>query len=244
MKSILAEAKPLGQTPRMEGHVLTLTGVDLVARPSGALWWPEARLLCVSDLHLAKSERIARHGGSLLPPYETVETLDRLATEIRALNPSRIVCLGDSFDDEAGPGTLSSDDTRTLLALIAGRDWIWIAGNHDPAPFVLPGSHRAELREGPLVFRHEAQKGSARGEVSGHFHPKISLDLGGRRLRRACFLADANRMILPAFGAYTGGLDCGHPVLDGLLGTDTVAVLTGSPSLRVPMTRRTDRRTG
>ncbi len=89
MKSILAEAKPLGQTPRMEGHVLTLTGVDLVARPSGALWWPEARLLCVSDLHLAKSGRIARQGGTLLPPYDTIETLDRLATEIRALNPSR-----------------------------------------------------------------------------------------------------------------------------------------------------------
>lgn len=219
----------------MDGHALTLNGIDLFARPSGALWWPEVRLLCVSDLHLAKSGRIARRGGALLPPYETVETLDRLAREIRALDPVRIVCLGDSFDDDTGADTLSDEEAGTLLALIAGRDWIWIAGNHDPAPLVLPGSHRTDLRQDRLVFRHAAQAGPVDGEISGHFHPKISLDLGGRRLRRACFLSDATRIILPAFGAYTGGLDCEHPALTGLFGTDAIAVLTGSPSVRVPM---------
>jgi DNA ligase-associated metallophosphoesterase len=227
----------------MDGHGLALSGIDLVARPSGALWWPDARLLCVADLHMGKSGRIARRAGTLLPPYETIETLDRLASEIRALNPRSVICLGDSFDDNSGAAALSGEETGSLLAHIAGRDWVWITGNHDPAPIELPGSHRAELHMGPLVFRHEARAGRVSGEISGHFHPRISLDLGGRKLRRACFLFDTDRMILPAFGAYTGGLDSEHPVLKGLFGPDAIAVLAGSPSLRVPMTRGKQPRT-
>ena len=116
---------------------VTLAGARLAARASGALWWPDERLLCVADLHLGKSERLARRGGALLPPYETAETLDRLAAEIAALAPARVVCLGDSFDDSAAGAALAPDQAARLYALAAGREWIWIAGNHDPAP----GSH-------------------------------------------------------------------------------------------------------
>ena len=140
----------------MPGQPLTLAGARLEARASGALWWPDERLLCVADLHLAKSERLARRGGTLLPPYETAETLDRLAAEIAALAPSRVVCLGDSFDDSAAGTALAPADAARLAALAAEREWIWVAGNHDPAPPPLAGRHLAELRLGPLAFRHAA----------------------------------------------------------------------------------------
>ena len=124
----------------MDEQAVTLAGARLAARASGALWWPEERLLCVADLHLCKSERLARRGGPLLPPYETAETLDRLAAEIAALAPAAVVCLGDSFDDCAAGAALDPDDAARLVALIAGRDWIWIAGNHDPAPSPCPAA--------------------------------------------------------------------------------------------------------
>ena len=148
----------------------------------------------------------------LLPPYETAETLDRLAAEIAALAPASVVCLGDSFDDcAAGAGARPRRRRRASLALIAGRDWIWIAGNHDPAPLALPGRHLAELRAGPLTFRHAALPDAAPGEVSGHYHPKLRLPVRGGAVTRPCFLADATRLILPAFGAYTGGLFAVRP---------------------------------
>ena len=184
------------------------------ARASGALWWPEERLLCVADLHLCKSERLARRGGTLLPPYETAETLDRLAAEIAALAPARVVCLGDSFDDCAAGAALAPADAARLTALMAGRDWIWLAGNHDPGPLALGGRHLAELAPRPprLPPRRPARD-AAPGEVSGHYHPKLRLPVRGGGVTRPCFLADAARLILPAFGAYTGGLHADHPTL-------------------------------
>jgi DNA ligase-associated metallophosphoesterase len=214
---------------------IRLAGAMLTARASGALWWSEARLLCVVDLHLGRSERLARRGGALLPPYETAATLDRLAAEIAQLAPARVVCLGDSFDDAACGGALGAADAGRLQALIAGRDWVWIAGNHDPAPTALPGRHLAELRLGPLAFRHAALAAAEPGEVSGHYHPKLRLPLGGHGVTRGCFLADATRVILPAFGAYTGGLWIDHPALAALLGPEARAVLTGSPCLALPL---------
>ena len=133
----------------MSGQPITLAGARLVARASGALWWPAERLLAVADLHLCRSERLARRGGALLPPYETAATLDRLAAEVAALAPTRVVALGDSFDDCAAGAAIAAADAARLTALIAGRDWTWIAGNHDPAPLALPGSHRAELAPRP-----------------------------------------------------------------------------------------------
>ncbi|MCC0067417.1 MAG: ligase-associated DNA damage response endonuclease PdeM [Rhodovulum sp.] len=225
----------------MDETSLLLAGARLVARSSGALWWPEERLLCVSDLHLGKSERIARRGGTLLPPYETAETLDRLGAEIARLAPATVLCLGDSFDDVASAGGLAEADMARLLVLMAGRDWIWIAGNHDRAdPARRPASRRAWLRA--LCFRHVALAETAPGEISGHYHPKLRLALRGRGLSRPCFLHDARRLMLPAFGAYTGGLDAGRPELAGFFGPEARAILTGSPCLALPLAATRARR--
>jgi hypothetical protein len=225
----------------MTMQALTLNGARLEARASGALWWPAERLLCVADLHLGKAERVARRGGALLPPYETAETLDRLADEIRALAPARVVCLGDSFDDDAAALALTGAESARLTALMAGRDWVWIAGNHDPGPLALAGRHLAEFRAGPLTFRHVAAGDAAPGEVSGHYHPKARFAGRNVSISRRCFLADGNRLILPAFGAYTGGMACDHPALAGLLAPDARVVLTGIPCAVVPLAALTQR---
>lgn len=219
----------------MDACPLLLAGTPVVARASGALWWPAERLLCVSDLHLGRSERLARHGGPLLPPFDTRETLDRLADEIAGLDPARIVCLGDSFDDNAAVAGLDPGDTARLMALVAGRGWTWIAGNHDPGPLELPGTLRAELALGPLVFRHAALAAARPGEVSGHFHPKLRRSVGGVTVARPCFVTDGARLVMPAFGTYTGGLAAEHPDLRGLFGMGARAILTGRPCLVLPL---------
>jgi uncharacterized protein len=212
---------------------LTLAHESLIARPSGALFWSERGILCVSDLHLGKSERMARRGGALLPPYETRETLARLEAEIEATGARTVICLGDSFDDAASLDGLDESDRLWLTRLIAGRDWVWIAGNHDSGPLEIAGSHRAEVRLGGLVFRHIAEPG-ARGEVSGHYHPKARL--AGKAWR--CFLADSARLILPAFGTFTGGLWAQDPVLTGLMQPGALALLIGGTQTRaIPMPR-------
>ena len=217
----------------MNECAVTLAGAALRARASGALWWPEAGLLCVSDLHLGKAERMARRGGPLAPPYDTEETLARLEAEVAALAPRVVVCLGDSFDDSEAARALPDAARLRLAGLMAGRRWIWIEGNHDPGPVDLGGSHLRAFTAGSLVFRHVAS--AAGGEVSGHYHPKAGIRAQGRRVRRPCFAVDGGRMILPAFGAYTGGLDVTAPDLRRLLGPGAVAILTGRPMLRVPL---------
>lgn len=221
----------------MNGHDFTLAGARLTARGSGALWWAEARLLVVSDLHLGKSERLARRGGPMLPPYETRDTLARLQAECRALEPRTVVCLGDSFDDNAAAAGLAEDAVMWLTRLMAGRRWVWIEGNHDPGPVDLGGTHLAELPEAPLVFRHIAQGGSS-GEVSGHYHPKATVHARGRQVTRACFLYDSDRVVMPAFGTYTGGLRCTDPALTGLMRAEAKAVLTGPHPAVIPMPGR------
>jgi hypothetical protein len=218
----------------MQEHPFTLAGAALVARAGGALWWPARRLICVSDLHLGKSGRIARGGGPLLPPYEVAETLDRLEAEMAALAPRAVVCLGDSFDDAAASGELDPAAQARLTVLMAGRRWIWVTGNHDPGPVALPGETRAEFALGGLTFRHAARPGAA-AEISGHWHPKTAVTLRGRRVSRPAFLIDGRRAILPAFGAYTGGLPVTHPELAGLMGPEARAVLTGRVMLPVPL---------
>lgn len=229
----------MGQSVNMLERVIDFAGVRVTARAAGSLWWAEHRLLCVADLHLAKSERIARRGGALLPPYETRETIRRLASEIAALDPAMILCLGDSFDDMAGAAALEPADRAELAALAHGRDWLWLAGNHDPAPHGIAGRCLGTLRLGPLIFRHAAAPDAERGEVSGHYHPKLRLPLRGRALARPCFLWDSRRLILPAFGAYTGGLEVGSsPELLGLLETGARAILTGEPCVILPVPDR------
>ena len=214
---------------------LDLAGAKLFALASGALWWPQQRLLCVSDLHLGKSERMARRGGGLLPPYDNLDTLQRLDDEVARLDPSTVVCLGDSFDDLAAAEALEEQARLWLARLIAGRTWVWIEGNHDPGPMKLSGQQLSELRLGPLRFRHVAEPAAAAGEVSGHFHPKAALGASGRRVRRPCFLTDGRRLILPAFGTYTGGLDVTAPELRALLGPNTRAILTGPTQVSIPV---------
>jgi DNA ligase-associated metallophosphoesterase len=213
----------------MNGYPLPLPGADLLACPTGALWWPAERVLTVSDLHLGRSERYARNGGALLPPYEVMETLSRLDADIAALSPRTVICLGDSFDDIRA-ADLTEEMSLWLTRLMAGRRWVWIEGNHDPGPLGLGGEHRAELALGPLTFRHIAVAG-ATGEVSGHYHPKVSL--AGRT--RPAFLADTRRIILPAYGTYTGGLKASAPELRSLMSADALAIVTGPRALAIPM---------
>jgi uncharacterized protein len=197
-------------------HVILLNGAQLAAEPSGALWWGEEGTLVVADLHLEKGSSFAA-GGVMLPPYDTIATLERLARSIRP-ELRRVICLGDSFHDRDGPLRLAPGDAARLAALTGSCEWIWIAGNHDPdLPSTIGGRVVADaLRLGPLVFRHIANAGPERGEVSGHYHPKASVTLRGRRFGGPCFLYDGVRLVLPAFGAYAGGLEASAPELRAL----------------------------
>lgn len=217
----------------MSGYAFTLGAARLEARASGALWWADQQLLVVSDLHLGKSQRLARRGGALLPPYETPATLARLEAELAATQARRVVCLGDSFDDVTAASELRSEDHAGLLRLMAGRDWVWIEGNHDPAPSDLGGLHQACLTLGALTLRHIAEPAVQGPEISGHYHPKARL--AGRPA--PCFLLNpkSERLILPAFGAYTGGLACDAPPLTELMqASDAVAILTGKAARAIP----------
>jgi uncharacterized protein len=218
----------------MNGHAFTLAGTNLVAMPTGALWWPSERTLVVADLHLSKSSRAARRAGAMLPPYETQDTLARLARDMAGTRPDRVICLGDSFDDAEGCLELDGSDTDTLGHLQEDRQWLWIEGNHDRAASPPGGTAGVELFLRPLLFRHIAKPG-ARGELSGHFHPKARFSARGRSISRPCFLYDAARVILPAYGTYTGGLDWTAPPLRRLFIGPACAVLTGTRAVAVPV---------
>lgn len=212
-------------------HDFHFHGADLSALPSGALHWPKLGLLIVSDLHFGKAERLARRGGSLLPPYETRATLARLDHDLERTGARTVVCLGDSFDDLDAVEGLAPEDRLWLVRLMAGRDWTWILGNHDAGPTDLGGTHRAEMHVGPLSLRHIATE--AQAEISGHYHPKARL--AGQS--RPCFLIDQSRVILPAYGTYTGGLSVADPVIASLMLPGAIAVLTGRQALAIPMPR-------
>ncbi|MGI9369812.1 MAG: ligase-associated DNA damage response endonuclease PdeM [Ruegeria sp.] len=214
----------------------SFSGQRLHAFGSGALWWPDQNLLCVSDLHLGKSERMARRGGPTLPPYETRDTLDRLTRDIERTNAETVICLGDSFDDLEALLSFDEREKAQIATLQAGRRWIWIEGNHDPGPVGLGGTHLGEWICGPLVFRHMAKPDEV-AEVSGHYHPKATLRARGRSITRSAFLYDSERLILPAYGTYTGGLHSTDAVLSALFGSDAVAILTGSEPRAMPMPR-------
>jgi DNA ligase-associated metallophosphoesterase len=183
---------------------LDVADVSLVADLSGALFWEEQRLLVVSDLHLEKGSSFAAR-GVLLPPYDTVATLGRLAAVIARHDPRMVIALGDSFHDRTAHERLSESDRDALSALQVRRDWIWISGNHDPAlPSDLGGVVATEVAIGPIAFRHEPT--GASGEIAGHLHPKARVSARGRSMERRCFACDGERAVMPAFGAYTGGL--------------------------------------
>src|SRR5581483_11198309 len=183
---------------------LDVAGISLHADLSGALFWEEQRLLVVSDLHLEKGSSFAAR-GVLLPPYDTPATLSRLAAVISRHNPKIVIALGDSFHDRSAHERLSADDRDAVAALQTGRDWIWISGNHDPMlPRDLGGIIADEVAIGPITFRHEPT--GAPGEIAGHLHPKARVSARGRSMERRCFASDGMRAVMPAFGAYAGGL--------------------------------------
>lgn len=191
---------------------LCLADAQLLLDPGGAVLWPAQRLMAVADLHLEKGTAAAAK-GSLLPPWDSAATLDRLALLVRRHTPATTVLLGDSFHDRDGAARLRPADRERLSLIGQSTSLVWVRGNHDPqAPADVPGEAVAELAIGALVFRHQAEPG-AQHEVSGHFHPKASIPTRGAVVSRPCFVADAQRLILPALGEYTGGLDVHHAAI-------------------------------
>jgi uncharacterized protein len=212
----------VAQSPPSRGrtdHAITLAGATLVADPAGALYWPDEGLLAVADLHLEKGSAFAAR-GVLLPPYDTVATLARLARLIEHYAPRLVIALGDSFHDRRGPLRMSASDHLLLKALQQGRDWVWIAGNHDPdLPDGIGGNRADVLAFGPLTFRHEPSEKAEDGEIAGHLHPVARVAQRGRAVSRRCFAGDSRRLVMPAFGAYAGGLNVRDRAIFGLFGT-------------------------
>jgi DNA ligase-associated metallophosphoesterase len=214
---------------RFEGGDLeiALNGERLVLDRSGAAWWERTRTLVFADLHFEKGSSYAR-GGQFLPPYDSHATLLRMAEVVTRRAPARIVALGDSFHDPCAAERLDRDARALLATMAKGRDFVWIAGNHDPHPPAwLGGMVTEEWREGGLVFRHEPQQGTPPGEIAGHLHPCARVAKWGRAVRRRCFAADGTRMVMPSFGAYTGGLDVGDDAIAALFGSAFHAYMLG-----------------
>jgi len=195
---------------------LGINGADIVIDHSGAMFWPAMGLLAVADLHLEKGSSFAQR-GSHLPPYDTRATITRLAEVATRYHPRHVICVGDSFHDGEAADRLADSDAADLRRLTNRCDWTWICGNHDVRPPTDWGGRIADdVVVGPLVFRHEARPRAGAGEVSGHFHPKAGFSVRGRYVSGRCFVSDGRRLILPAFGAYAGGLDVRDPAITSL----------------------------
>ncbi len=211
---------------------ITLAGTEVLLHPAGALIWPDQRTIVVADLHLEKGSSFARH-GMMLPPYDTAATLAALGDVIRQFDPHYVVALGDSFHDRDGPSRMPSIFRGELQRLQRRREWIWIAGNHDPVPpDDLDGHYLPEFAVDAFLFRHEPVLGAVRGEVAGHMHPAARVCIRGRSLRRRCFATDGERIVLPAFGVFAGGLNVLDRAWEPLIPTDRLeAYLLGSDRL-------------
>ena len=189
----------------------SFAGEEMALLPAGALYWPRERALLVADLHLEKASFYARF-GQLLPPYDSRETLARVAAAVRQTDARRVFCLGDNFHDKAGADRLEPHAAGMLDALTRATDWVWVAGNHDLGN-VPGGTALDELEVAGLVLRHEAAPGETRAELSGHYHPQLKVVARGRAIRRPCTVASERKLILPAFGALTGGMDAADPAI-------------------------------
>jgi uncharacterized protein len=203
----------------------SFSGHELMALPQGALFWPARRALLVADLHLEKASWFAK-GGQMLPPYDSIATLADLSAMAAATDATEIWCLGDSFHDSRGCDRLPARARDLLTALTARTRWTWITGNHDPGIADHCGGEIVEEAEvDGLLLRHEADPDEARPELSGHFHPKLRISLRGRLVSRRCFVATDRKLILPAFGALTGGLDAHHPEIVRAVGGGAEALI-------------------
>ena len=207
--------------------LVQVAGFERCLRPSGALWLAAERTLVVADLHLEKGSAYAAR-GQLLPPFDTRATLDRLEAEIEALSPAVVVLLGDSFHDARAVARLATEDAARIAGLARGRTLVWVVGNHDEdGPGALPGDVVDEVEIGFLTLRHEPSAGRVAGEVAGHLHPCAKLVAYARSVRRRCFLTDGERLILPAFGSYAGGLNALDPAFSGLFARPPIAAALG-----------------
>lgn len=214
---------------------LSVRGETCVLRCSGALWLPDHSALVAGDLHLEKGSAFAAR-GQMLPPYDSRATLDRMAAEIADLNPRTVILLGDSFHDNRAIGRMASDDRARLDGLAESRDWLWVEGNHDrraleqadtDALARLPGQVLGHMALGALHLTHEPLPAPRPGEVAGHLHPAVRVAAYGRGVRRPCFVTDGRRLLLPAFGAFTGGLNVRDPAVAGLFETPPLVAALG-----------------
>jgi hypothetical protein len=214
----------------------SFAGETFVATPGGALFWPDRQALLVADLHLEKASWFARL-GQFLPPYDSHATLTALAAEVERTGAKRLFCLGDSFHDRFGCDRLPATARELLSSLTARLDWTWIVGNHDPGFADHCGGRLAEEVElAGIILRHEAMREDPRPEISGHFHPKLRVSLRGRSVSRRCFVLSETKLIMPAFGALTGGLDARHPEILGHVGSNAAALVPVSDRLlRFPL---------
>jgi DNA ligase-associated metallophosphoesterase len=197
---------------------LSFAGEEFALVQERALYWPRERALLVADLHLEKASFYAQH-GQMLPPYDSRETLERIALAIRETGARRVFTLGDNFHDSAGPTRLEPHAAGMLNALVKATDWVWITGNHDPAMDAAAGGTLAEeLDIAGLILRHRAKAGETQPEISGHYHPRLQITVRDRAIRRPCAVVSSaeghrGRMILPAFGALTGGMNAADPAI-------------------------------
>lgn len=203
----------------------SFAGETFVPTEAGALFWPAEEALLVADLHLEKASWFAA-GGQFLPPYDSHATLAALAREVDRTGATRLYCLGDSFHDRFGCDRLAPDARALLLGLTDRLDWTWIVGNHDPG-FAdhCGGSLADECELRGIILRHEAVRADPRPEMSGHYHPKFRVTLKGRSVSRRCFVQSPSKLILPAFGSLTGGLDARHPEIVGSVGPGAAALV-------------------
>ncbi len=221
-----AEPYAFAQSP-CGGIVMGLAGAEVLMRNSGALLDVAQQALIVADLHFEKGSAYGAR-GQFLPPYDTRDTLDRLEAEVAALSPRLLIFLGDSFHDRRAEDRLDGQDAARLAALAQGRTLVWLVGNHDAdGPQRLPGEVADTLDLGPLILRHEPEPGLQLGELSGHLHPCARVTSGRGTVRRRCFATDGSRMILPAFGAYAGGLNLRDQAFAGLFARTPLAGALG-----------------
>ena len=208
----------------MTTQEISLCGRRLVADMSGAIYWPSERALLVSDLHLEKGSAFAKR-GQMLPPYDTRETLQRLAEVIDRFQAETVIALGDSVHDRGAIERISGEDLETLRIFQEHCEWIWITGNHDPEiPHALGGYQTSHITVEEITLKHEPTMGAATHEISGHLHPSAKISRHGHSVRRPCFVGNGMRLVMPAFGAYTGGLNILDNAFAPLFGSQGMSV--------------------
>ena len=219
-------------------QLIPLGGMDFIPDLSGALYAPEFRALLVADLHLEKGTSLARRGVHL-PPYDTRQSLAALAAVLKDTRPERLIFLGDSFHDGKARERIDAEDLARLRAITSSVDTVWITGNHDPAPPAdIGGRIASEMALGPVMLRHQARAlEDGEAEISGHLHPAAAVHARGQRIRCRCFIADARRLIMPAFGSYTGALSVRSDAFDGLFGEFHVWMIGGKAIHRFPASK-------